>query len=144
MSDGNGSNGRRPKAPWNKGLRAKPGETPVTGQNGGRRPGDRNRETVERGATLREIRDRLAAREVEQGVGLDQIFDRLRVEAVTGNVKSAALYLAYRLGRPQESVELTSPLFGNVGPAGFRCFLSDGRPVPSGPVSLPGRSPTRS
>ena len=145
MAGKNGS--KNGKAPWNKGLKGSAvgagGEgSPWKGNGGenssntGRRPGDKNRETVERGFGLREIRDRLAAREIEQALTLDSIFDRLRVQAVQGDIKAAGLYLAYRLGRPKETVEVEGS-GGLVAPGGFRCFLSDGRSVPSAALPVP-------
>lgn len=154
MSGKNGSKNGHKQVPWNKGKRGaevgaggedspwkKNGDN---GANAGRRPGDRNRETIERGFTLRELRDSLAAREVEQGVDLQRIFDRLRVEAVAGNVKAAALYLGYRIGRPKETVELELPLGSAIAAGGFRCFLGDGRPVPAGPLPVSSRPTPRS
>ena len=153
----NGSNGKgSPKraVPWNKGKRGQAvgagGEESPWKNNGdhaanaGRRPGDRNKETLDRGFTLRELRDAIAAREVELGVGLQQIFDRLRVAAVAGDVKAANTYLGYRIGRPKETIELEGPLGAAITAGGFRCFLGDGRPVPAGPLPLPGRPTPRS
>ena len=150
MAGKNGS--KNGKAPWNKGLKGSNvgagGEgSPWKGNganssNAGRRPGDRNRETVERGFGLREIRDRLAAREIEQNLTLDSIFDRLRVQAVQGDIKAAGLYLAYRVGRPKETVEIEGGA-GLVAPGGFRCFLSDGRSVPSAALPVPGTTSPR-
>ncbi len=137
---GNGSgNGKR--VPWNKGKRdprAGTSDSPWggnggPGRNGGRRPGAQNAETVERGFRLEEIGKRLRERH-----DVEPLFGRLYLSALAGDVKAAGLFLAYAIGKPKETVAVEEPTIP-AGGAQFRCFTSDGRPLPSPSLPVPAK-----
>jgi hypothetical protein len=150
MANG-GSNGRK-RIPWNKGRKDPRAGTPDSpwkatptsgaGNGQGRRPGDRNKETIERGFRLDEVRDELSRREAQSKADPFAIFDKLFLAALQGDTRAAGLYLAYRFGKPKETLGVEGlgavPLDG-----AFRCFLSDGRPLPAGPLPVPGNGSPR-
>jgi hypothetical protein len=145
-----GSNGRKRRIPWNKGRKDPRAGTPDSpwkatstsgaGNGQGRRPGTHNKETLDRGFRLDDVREEIIRREKAKERDPFLLFDTLYLHALQGDTKSAGLYLAYRFGKPKETVGLEG---ASILPAdgAFRCFLSDGRPVPARPVPVP--SPSR-
>ena len=151
---------RKPKIPWNKGKRgAEVGaggpDSPWKDNGGpdnnqGRRPGDLDKRTVERGFRLDEV-----AKVAQECGDPKLVFQKLYLAAVGGppdangklgepDVKAAQVWLAYAFGRPRQIVELDGPALGLTADAsGFRCFLSDGRPLPAAALPVPGGAAPR-
>ena len=105
--------------------------------------GSRNKDTIERGFRLEQVREELIRREGETQVDPFSIFNELFLAALKGDVRAAGLYLAYRFGKPKETVGLEGGAILNPLDGRFRCFLSDGRSLPAGPLPLPGSRPPR-
>ena len=141
-TNGRNGSGNGKRVPWNKGKRdprsGKP-DSPWKGNGGpghnqGRRPGSLDAATVARGFRLEEVGERL-----RKNYDVDPLFKKLYLSGLEGDVKAAATFLAYAIGRPKETVDVEPPVIP-VGGAVFRCFTADGRPVSPAALPLPART----
>ena len=71
-------------------------------KNGGRRPGSGRKSKAEE-LKLAEKLDELLGSDWEQAV-----FDKIRSEALKGSFQHAQLLVAYKYGKPQDKVDITS------------------------------------